>query len=105
MLKISILKNKPLQINYKNYKNSNGYSFNEDLKLAFSNNDIQTCEDHHGLLTRLLCGYRQVLSTQHALLKLIESWRQSLDSRGYSRAVVMDLSKALDTINHELLIA
>ena len=51
-----------------------------------------------------LCGYRQGFSTQHALIKLIESWRQSLDSRGYSGAVLMDLSKAFDTINHELLI-
>ena len=36
---------------------------------------------------------------------MIESWRQSLDSRGYSGAVLMDLSKAFDIINHELLIA
>ena len=56
-------------------------------------------------LSDFLCGYRQGFSTQHALIKLIESWRQSLDSRGYSGAVLMDLSKAFDTINHELLIA
>ena len=37
MLKISIPKNKPYQINYRNYKHLNEYSFNEDLKLAFSN--------------------------------------------------------------------
>ena len=52
--------------------------------------------------SHFLCGYRQGYSTQHALIKLIESWRQSLDSRGYNGA---DLSKAFDTINHELLIA
>ena len=56
-------------------------------------------------LSDFLCGYRQGFSTHHALIKLVESWRQSLDSRGYSGAVVMDLSKAFDTINHELLIA
>ena len=54
-------------------------------------------------LSDFLCGYRQGHSTQHALIKLIESWRQSLDSRSYSGAVLMDLS--FDTINHELLIA
>jgi len=53
----------------------------------------------------VLCGHRQGFSTQHALIKLIESWRQSLDKKGYSGAVLMDLSKAFDTINHELLIA
>ena len=56
-------------------------------------------------LSDFLCGYRQGFSTQHALIKLIESWRQSLDSRGYSGAVLMDLSKAFEAVNHELLIA
>ena len=40
MLKISFPKNKPLRINYRNYKYLNEYSFNEDLKLVFSNTDI-----------------------------------------------------------------
>ena len=43
-LKISIPKNKPLQINYRNYKHFNEYSFNEDLKLAFNNTDVQTSD-------------------------------------------------------------
>ena len=55
-------------------------------------------------LSDFLRGYRQDFST-HVSIKLIESWRQSLDRRGYSEAVLMDLSKALDTANHELLIA
>ena len=41
----------------------------------------------------------------HILIKLIKSWRKSLDRRGYSRAVLIDLSKAFDAINHEFLIA
>ena len=56
-------------------------------------------------LSDLLCGYRQSFSTQYVLTKLIENWRQSLDRRGYSGAVLMDLSKAFDTINRELLFA
>ena len=55
---------------------------------------------HYGHLSGFLCAY----STKHALIKLIESWRQRLDSRGYSGAVVMDLSNTFETINHELLI-
>ena len=56
-------------------------------------------------LSDFSCCYRQGFSTPHALIKLIESWRQSLDGRGYSGAVLMDLAKAFETINHELLIA
>ena len=54
MLKISIPKNKPLQINYRNYKHLNEYSFNKDLKLVFSNTDIQTCEEFEGIFMNLL---------------------------------------------------
>ena len=56
-------------------------------------------------LSPFLCGYRKGYSTQYALLGLIEKWKQMLDNHGYSGAVLMDLSKAFDTINHELLIA
>ena len=56
-------------------------------------------------LSHHLCGYRKGFSTQTALTSLIEKWKQILDSKGYGAAILMDLSKAFDTINHELLIA
>ena len=56
-------------------------------------------------LSPFLCGYRQGFNTQYALLSLIEKWKNTLDNKGYTGAVLMDLSKAFDTINHELLIA
>ena len=56
-------------------------------------------------LTPYLCGYRKGFSTQKALLSLIEKWKIVLDSKGYGGAVLMDLSKAFDTITHDLLIA
>ena len=52
-----------------------------------------------------MCGFRKDYSTQTALLSLIEKWKLTLDNRGYAGAILMDLSKAFDTINHELLIA
>ena len=56
-------------------------------------------------LSPYLCGYRKGFSTQAALCSLIEKWKQIIDNKGYGVVVLMDLSKAFDTINHELLIA
>ena len=56
-------------------------------------------------LSPCLCGYRKGYSTKYALLGFIEKWKQMLDKQGYAGAIIMDLSKAFDTINHELLLA
>ena len=50
-------------------------------------------------LSPYLCGYRKGFSTQFALISLIEKWRKYLNNKGYTGAVLMDLSKAFDTIN------
>ena len=39
------------------------------------------------------------------LLSFLERWKNVLDKKGYGGAVLMDLSKAFDTLNHDLLIA
>ena len=52
-----------------------------------------------------LCSYREGISTQTALLGLVEKWKASLDKKAYNGAVLTDLSKAFDRINHELLLA
>ena len=56
-------------------------------------------------LSPSLCGYRKGYSPQHALVCMLEKWRISLDKGGYGGGVLMDLSKAFDTIDHDLLIA
>ena len=54
-------------------------------------------------LSPYLCGYRKGFSTQYALT-LIERWKKVLDEKGFGGVVLMDLSKAFDSLNHELLI-
>ena len=59
----------------------------------------------NSFLKPYLCGYRKGFSTQQELLSLIEKWAIVLDSKRYGGAVLIDLSKAFDAINHDLLIA
>ena len=56
-------------------------------------------------LSPYLCGYRKRYNTQQALVSLIEKWKKILDNKGFWGVVLMDLSKAFDTLNYELLIA
>ena len=56
-------------------------------------------------LSPFLCGYRKGFNTQTALLPLLEKWKSTLVKKGFAGAVLMNLSKAFDTINNELLIA
>ena len=58
------------------------------------------------ILSDFLCGYRKNFNAQYALAAMIEKWKKTLDQNGgIIGAVLMDLSKAFDTINHDLLIA
>ena len=52
-----------------------------------------------------LCGYRNGFNTQTALLSLLEKWKSTVDKKGFPEAVLMDLSKTFNSINHKLLIA
>ena len=56
-------------------------------------------------LSKFLCGYRKGYNAQQALIIMLEEWRTSFDNNGFSGAILMDISKAFDTLNHELLIA
>ena len=52
-----------------------------------------------------LCGLRKNPISQYSLLKMIEVWTQHHDKGNLVGAVLMDLSKRFDTINHGLFLA
>ena len=56
-------------------------------------------------LSNYLCGFRKGCSTQHCLILMLEKWRRAIDKRHIAGALLTDLSKAFDCLNHELLIA
>ena len=56
-------------------------------------------------LSKFQCGFRKGFSAQHCLVVMFEKWKKCIDQKGSSGALFTDLSKAFDSIAHDLLIA
>ena len=56
-------------------------------------------------LYSLQFGFRRSHSTNHALVEITENIRKALDNKEFTAAVFVDLQKAFDTVNHEIILA
>ena len=59
----------------------------------------------NNIIHGLLFSFRQKFSTSHALISLTENTRQALDEQYIGCDVFVDLQKALDTVDHEILLS
>ena len=60
--------------------------------------------DEHDILFINQFGFRKKSSTIHALLDITQRIRESLDNGKYGCGVFIDLKKAFDTVNHDILL-
>ena len=56
------------------------------------------------IFNEYLCAYRKKYGCQHALIKLVESWKKAFDNKECIGVLLMDLSKAFDCVPHCLLV-
>ena len=61
----------------------------------------QIYEYFEPILSSYVSAFRKGYSCQSLLLKMTEDWRKSLDKGDIIGALMIDLSKAFDNINHE----
>ena len=55
--------------------------------------------------SKYLTAFRKNHNTQNSLLRMIESWKVRLNNGSKVGVIIMDSSKAFDSLNHELLLA
>ena len=59
----------------------------------------------NNIIYDLQFGFRQNFSTSHALMNLTENVRQALDKGYIGCGIFVDLQKAIDTLDHEILLS
>ena len=60
--------------------------------------------EKYNLLYERQFGFRKKHSTNHAILSILEDIKDNLDINNFVCGVFIDLEKAFDTVNHEILI-
>lgn len=58
----------------------------------------------HGLLSPYQSGFRPGYSTQDVLVRVVDSWLACLDNRKCVGAIFLDLAKAFDCVDHDVLL-
>ena len=56
------------------------------------------------LFSKFQCGFRKGFSTQQCLLSTLEKWKSAVDNQTRFGALLTDLSKAFDSLSHDVLI-
>ena len=66
---------------------------------------LYTFFDNNNIIYDLPFGFRQQYSTSHALINITENIRKALDDGNIGCGVFVDLQKAFDTVDHQILLA
>ena len=66
---------------------------------------LYTFLNENNVIYNLQFGFRQQYSTSHALINITENIRKALDDGNIGCGVFVDLQKAFDTVDHQMLLA
>ena len=78
-------------------------SFSKIIEKAVSNRRISFLESKRILIDQQY-GFRHKNSTHMALIEIYDKISAAIDNREFAIGIFIDLSKAFDTINHNILI-
>ena len=93
------------KLNYSNYLPIPLLSNIEKILEKLMYNRLYTFLDYNNFVYDLQFGFRQQYSTSHALIIITENIRKALDDGNIGYGVFVNLQKAFDTVDHQILLA
>ena len=102
---IPIFKNKGSPLDVSNYRPISLLSNVEKIYEKIMYSRVEEFLNQFNQIYSRQFGFRKGHSTTHTLLNILERVREHLDSGGFACGVFIDLQKAFDTVDHEILIS
>ena len=96
---------KDSKLDYSNYHPISLLSNIEKILEKLMYKRLYTFLNKNNVIYNLQFGFRQQYSTSHALINITENIRKALDDGNISCGVFVDLQKAFDTVDHQILLA
>ena len=96
---------KDSKLNYSNYRPISLLSNIEKILEKLMYRRLYAFLDYNNIIYDLQFGFRQQYSTSHAFINITENIRKALDDGNIGCGVFVDLQKAFDTVDHQILLA
>ena len=103
LAKVHPLHKKESKLNYLNYRPISLLSVFSKIYEKLMYTRIYSYLDSNNLIYNKQFGFRSKHSTNHAIISITEHIRNLLDNGQYVCGIFVDLEKAFDTVNHQLL--
>ena len=96
---------KDSKLNYGNYRPVSLLSNIEKILEKLMYKRLYAFLDYNNIIYDLQFGFRQQHSTSHALINITENIRKALDDGNIGCGVFVDVQKAFDIVDHQILLA
>ena len=96
---------KDSKLDYSSYRPISLLSHIEKILEKLMYKRLYTFLNNNNIIYNLQFGFRQQYSTSHALINITEKIRKALDGGNIGYEVFVDLQKAFDTVDHQILLA